>query len=41
LKKYYISPGNSSLEWAWDNPPPIHTYEELPLIKDNETGEHH
>jgi len=32
-KTYDLSPGWSSLDWVWQNPPPFHTYDELPIVK--------
>jgi len=29
-----ISPGYTTLEWVWPSPPPFHTYEELPMLKE-------
>lgn len=31
---YEFSEGNETLEWCWPSPPPEHTYDEPPLIKD-------
>jgi len=31
---FEFSEGNESLEWCWPSPPPEHTYEELPIIKE-------
>eukprot|EP01118_Nematostelium_gracile_P015692 TRINITY_DN6332_c0_g3_i7.p1 TRINITY_DN6332_c0_g3~~TRINITY_DN6332_c0_g3_i7.p1 ORF type:complete len:128 (-),score=36.52 TRINITY_DN6332_c0_g3_i7:144-527(-) len=34
LEKYMISPGSPTLEWVHASPPPEHTYNELPLVKE-------
>jgi len=43
-KQYELSPGFSTLEWVWPSPPPFHTYEELPLVREldnRKQTEHH
>jgi len=40
LANYTLSPGYETMEWTWGNPPPAHTYEELPLIKESGEDEH-
>ena len=40
LNKYLLSPGHPTLEWALPTPPPIHTFEELPLIKEHGAAHH-
>ena len=33
VDSHILSPGFASLEWALPSPPPLHTFEELPLLK--------
>jgi len=35
-KNYDLSPGWSTLDWIWGNPPPFHTYDEIPIVKEFE-----
>jgi len=32
-EEVHISPGYPTLEWVHASPPPVHTYEEMPLVK--------
>eukprot|EP01120_Amphizonella_sp_Union-15-10_P007785 TRINITY_DN2673_c0_g1_i1.p1 TRINITY_DN2673_c0_g1~~TRINITY_DN2673_c0_g1_i1.p1 ORF type:complete len:595 (-),score=150.38 TRINITY_DN2673_c0_g1_i1:131-1915(-) len=34
IKKYDFSIGEDDIEWAHPYPPPLHTYEEIPLLKE-------
>jgi len=40
LENFNVSPGSSTLDWVHNYPPPVHTYEEIPIVKEvgGETG---
>jgi len=40
INSVILSPGYFTLEWALPSPPPPHTFEELPLIKENGEDQH-
>jgi len=41
LEENIISPGSFTIEWLLPSPPPTHTFEELPLVKQSVSESHH